>query len=71
MLDAVRPCSTLVDAVKKAVQDVAPAARLLNDEQVSHELEKRIREYWGADHGISQTELRATARDVMKISLNR
>jgi hypothetical protein len=45
---------------------VAPAAGLLTGEQVSEELEKRINEYWGADHGISQDELRATARDVLK-----
>lgn len=71
VLDAVRPCSTLVDAVRKAVQDVIPAAGPLTDEQVSYELEKRIQEYWGADHGISQAELRATARDVMKIAPKR
>jgi hypothetical protein len=47
------------------VRDVAPAAGLLTDEQISQELEKRINEYWGVDHGISQAELRATARDVM------
>lgn len=59
----------MCDAVRLAVKDVAPAARLLDPDQVSGELEKRISDYWGPDHGISQAELHATARDVIEASV--
>lgn len=59
---------SLCDAVARAVRETAPASGLLDQERVADDLEKRISAYWGPDHGISRTELLATARDAMTAS---
>ncbi len=60
-----RNCSTIVEALKLAVQDVAEEATLIGVELVSEQLEQGIRRYWGTDHGIGSDELLATARDII------
>lgn len=72
VLVMVRRCSTLVEAVRRAVQDLTPTIGLhKDDEQVSLELELKIEHYWGADHGMGPAELRSTARDIMAVALKR
>lgn len=47
-----------------AVRDVLPAAGALDAKAIALELDKGLRAYWGADHGITTSEMLATARDI-------
>ncbi len=60
-----RHCSTIVEALKPAVQDVAEEATLIGVELVAGQLDLGIQRHWGTDHGIGSDELRATARDII------
>ncbi|WP_334684056.1 hypothetical protein [Arthrobacter sp. CAN_A6] len=57
-------CASLLEAVARAVREVAPLADQADLDSITSELEARICDYWGEYHGITCAEMIATARDV-------
>jgi hypothetical protein len=55
---------TMAGALVFAVRDVLPAAGRLDAKAIAVELDKGLRAYWGPDHGITTSEMLATARDI-------
>lgn len=55
---------TLATALVFAVRDVLPTAGVMDPKTIAVELDKGLRTYWGPDHGITTTEILATARDI-------
>lgn len=55
---------TLAGALTRAVRDIRPSAGRMTVEAIAVELDKGLCTYWGPDHGITSTEMRATARDI-------
>ncbi|MCC3266489.1 hypothetical protein [Arthrobacter gengyunqii] len=60
-----RHCSTLVEALKMAVHDVAEEATLIDVELDAGLLDLGIQRRWGTDHGIGSDDLCASARDII------
>ncbi|BBE23484.1 hypothetical protein MN0502_23670 [Arthrobacter sp. MN05-02] len=54
----------MAGALVYAVRDVLPAAGTLDAKAIALELDKGLRTYWGPDHGITTSEMLATARDI-------
>lgn len=58
---------SLLDALAQAVQavrEVRPVAARTDIAAIASDLEARVCGHWGTDHGITATEMTATARDV-------
>ncbi|MHA7279628.1 hypothetical protein ACX80H_07730 [Arthrobacter sp. MDT2-2] len=55
---------TMAGALVFAVRDVLPAAGRLDAKAIAVELDRGLRAYWGPDHGITTSEMLATARDI-------
>ncbi len=56
--------TSLCGALTQAVRDLRPLAAGMDTQALAAELEHRISTYRGPGHGLSWTELTATARDV-------
>lgn len=55
---------SLLDALAQAVREVRPVAARTDIAAIASDLEARVCGHWGTDHGITATEMTATARDV-------
>jgi hypothetical protein len=57
-------CSSLCEALTRAARDVTPIAGSASPEALADELQDRLADYWGADHGIGWAELLVIAGDI-------
>lgn len=55
---------SFVEALSCAIREVRPAAERASAEAVAALLGEHVTRSWGADHGMSDEELLATARDL-------
>lgn len=59
-----RGCAGFVEALTCAVRAVRPAVDRCTNETLAKMLDEQLTRYCGTDHGMSQNELMATARDL-------
>jgi hypothetical protein len=55
---------TMAGALVFAVRDVLPSAGAMDAKTIAVELDRGLRAYWGPGHGITTSEMLATARDI-------
>ena len=56
----------LCHAVTRAVREILPRVRSLDVDAISAEIRNGVCTYWGPNHGMSDAEFQATARDVKR-----